>query len=284
MDMQLGEKIATWARNEPSVCALVSIGSRTRGREGDLWKADAHSDWDFQVIASRPELFETKAWARDAGIAVEAYAVRRAAVGGVPKVAAIMDGAEIDLVIIPAALISHLRERVTVGEHLTSPELYRTLQDLAVVIRWGWRLVHGEAGWGEFYRKVLADIRDPRLSDAEAINLAEGSVCDAVWIMRKVDRGEYLAAQRMMHRSLAETNIRLLHELKLRRNQRTFPDARRAEMMFDAEELAQITVAAVPTRESLRAALRKSVLSCGDLMRELVGDAWRCPSRIIEQL
>lgn len=272
-----GQKIAEWAAGEPSIEAIALIGSRVRDPEDPVWRADAQSDWDFHVLSSRPELFNDKGWTRQFDVTVQAYAVRRAALGGVPKVAAVFDGAEADFVLLPLPVIEPLRTAVAAGQHRNSPQLVRTLQDLAIVIRPGWRFLKGAEKWDPFYRQVVADIGDPRLSDEEVCNLAEGFVCDALWTLRKIERGEFVAAYRMLHRALAETNFQLLHEIKLRRGERSFPEARRIERIGTPEEVFQITLSAEPDAAELYRAVDKAYTTCRDFVRVLVGDTWRAP-------
>ena len=274
--MNFGETIAKWAEQQESVLGLVLIGSRVRDASDAVWRADAQSDWDFQIIARDAALFETDAWLRDAGVKPLVYAVRRAAIGGVPKVALLADGVEADFVVLPGPRLQQVKEQVKTGAHRQSPELRAALQDLAIVIRPGWRFLKGAAEWEEFYRTVVADVPDPRLSDEQARELANGFVCDTVWALRKPERGELIAAQRMLHRGLAETNFRLLHELRLREGLRSFPEARRIERI-DATDAGLVAVSAPLEPTALAAAIEKSGESCRKLMEELMKDAWRWP-------
>ena len=117
------------------------------------------------------------------------------------------------------------------------------MQDIAEVIRPGWRFLKGERRWGPLYRQAVAEVTDPHLSDEAVRQLAEGFVCDYVWTQRKMARGEFLTAQRMLHRELAEVNFQLLHELKTRQGERTFTKARRIERITRSpDELASVTV------------------------------------------
>lgn len=275
--MNLGEAVAAWARTQPSVKAVALIGSQARAPSDQVWRPDAQSDWDFQIFTSEVEMFARSEWAAALGFELRAYAVRRAAIGGVPKVAAVFAGAEADFVIVPERPWRWARWLTRCGVHRRSPKLRRMLQDLAVVIRPGWRFLKGGETWEPFYRRVVAEIADPRLSDAEARMLAEGFACDALWAQRKLERGELVAAQRMLHRSLAETNFRLLHELKLRRGERSFPEGRRAERVLSREELTMISVDARLTGAELSVALQRSCAVCAELMRALAGDSWRWP-------
>lgn len=278
--MNLAERIEAWARGEASVEAVVLIGSQARAPEDEVWRPDPQSDWDFQIITSRPELLANAAWTAGLGVTLRTYAVRRAAIGGVPKVAALFEGAEADFVVIPASSLRLARWLVGLGVHRRSERLRRGLQDLAVVVRPGWRFLKGAEAWEPFYRRVVTEIADPRLGDDEIRGLADAFVCDVVWTRRKIERGELIAAQRMLHRSLAETNLRLLHELRLRRGERTFPEGRRAERILPESERARIAVTARLDAAELAAELARCAAACRDLTSALVGAAWRWPEGV----
>ena len=186
----LGEKVAAWAATEPTVQALVLIGSRVRAAGDAVWAADAQSDWDFLVISSRPEIFSTPAWLKKLGASPEAYAVRTAQIGGVPKIAAVFADTEADFVIQPVPILQQVRAGLARGQHQRDGPVRRALQDLAVVIRPGWKFLKGAKTWEPFYRRVVAAVSDRRLNTAAVRALADGFVCDAVWTRRKIARGE----------------------------------------------------------------------------------------------
>jgi len=270
--------MTAWAEHEPAVQAVTLIGSRVREADDTVWRADAQSDWDFQIITTRPGIFAEAAWTRGlAGTEVRAYAARTARIGGVPKVNALFAGAEVDFVVIPAGQLRLLKFCFRLGLHRREGRMRRAAQALAVVIRPGWRFLKGAKTWEPFYRRVVAEVPDARLNDEAVRRLAEGLVCDHVWTLRKLERGELLAAQRMLHRELAETNFRLLHELKLRRGERSFPEARRIERVATAAELADVGVDAPLEAMALRAAADQSAATCRELTRALTGAAWRRP-------
>jgi hypothetical protein len=151
------------------------------------------------------------------------------------------------------------------------------MQDLAEVIRPGWLFLKGEQRWGAFFRRAVDNVPDPRLSDNGVQELAEGFVCDYIWSIRKVTRGELRTVQRMLFQEMAEVNFKLLHELKQRRGERTFTKARRIERVASPEELALVSVEAPLEAAALREALEKSAAGCRELVRQLVGDKWRWP-------
>ena len=273
-----GAVMAAWAARTPAVEALILIGSRERGGGDAVWRADAQSDWDFQIITSRPGMFADGAWTRELpGFALRVYAARVARIGGVPKVNALFDGAEADFVILPARLLGLTKLAVALGLHRRTGKTRRSLQDLAVVIRPGWKFLKGGDSWEPLFRKIAAEVTDPRLDDRAVCALADAFVCESVWVRRKLARGELLAAQRMLQRELAETNFRLMHELRLRRGERSFPEARRIELVLDASALQAVTVAAMPEAGSLLEALEKSDATLRMLMAALVEQRWRWP-------
>jgi len=281
----LAEKVTSWAQKDSSIRAAVLIGSRVRANEDLLSRADGESDWDFQLICDRTEMFETSHWIKSLSVELHTYSVRRAAIGGVPKIAAIFATGEADFVIIPSRRLVLARWLVRLGFHQRSPRLREALQDLAVVVRPGWRFLKGAKNWEGFYQRVVADVGDPRLNDDDVRNLANSFVCDQSWTLKKIQRGENLAAQRMLHRSLVETNFRLLHELKLREGRRTFPEARRSEFLLPSNELCMITVSTTAEGAALRAAVEKSSSTCRTLVHALVGESWIWPKtvRVIAQ-
>jgi hypothetical protein len=273
-----GEAMARWADRNPTISGLVLIGSRERPEADKLWRADEHSDWDFQVIASRPKQFENGAWTKGIfGFELRAYAARTAIIGGVPKVSAVFTNAEADLVIIPAISARLLRWSIRLGLHKREGRVRRHVQDLAEVIRPGWRFLKGGDKWGGLYQRAVDDVPDPHLEDQEVRKLAEGFVCDYVWTLRKIARGELMTAQRMLFLGLTEANFRLMHELKQRRGERTFTKARRIERVAGERELNDLAVEAPLESAALCAAVAKSAATCRKLVKALVGETWHWP-------
>lgn len=271
----VGSVLEKWAAQEPSVAALVQIGSRVRVQSNIMLACDDFSDWDYQVVTSRPEMFANRDWmqALDVGPPI-AYVARMGRLGTATKVAIALRSGEIDLVILPAARLRQARWLLRLGFASRLPAVRHALGGLAVVLRGGHVVRHGEAEWGRFFRRVATEFPVPRLNDNEVRGLAEGFVCDFISTRHKIERGEFLAAQRWLHQYLAEVNFQLLHELRLRHDEISFPDARRIERVFPNWRLVQIQ--AVPQADSLREATEKAAATLGVLMKELVPE-WSWP-------
>jgi len=271
--------MAAWAAREPSVKALVLFGSQVHSKSDFHPNADAQSDWDFQIVTSRPTMFSGSAWLHQAtGTKPRVYAIRTPRIGAMPKINAVLTENEADFVIIPARTFHLARFAVKLGLHRPAGRLRRSLQDLSVVIRPGYRFLKGGAIWDDFYRRVIDEVSDLRLNDAAARNLAEGFVYDYLWSLRKLERGELVAVQRMLYRELTETNFRLMHELKLRRNERSFPDARRFEQVANLEELENMSICAPAQKDSLQLAVAQSAMTLRRIMYALAGDTWCWPT------
>ena len=220
-----GARMAAWAAREPTVSGLVLIGSRERAATDRVWRPDAQSDWDFQIIASRPQMFADRDWLDAvAGGKVRAYAARTARIGGVPKVSAVLADTEADFVVIPTPALTQVRRILGQGAHrhdgAPAARCCRT-----------WRSSSGPGGGSSrgsgpgapstaawWPRSAIPASTMPPPS-----GWAKTFVCDYVWVRRRLARGEYRAAQRHLHRELAEANFRLLHELRLRPGRTLLP-------------------------------------------------------------
>lgn len=272
---EIGRAVTAWAEREPAVLALVLIGSRARAVDEPAMAADEFSDWDFQVVTSRPELFTTATWMSGLGLGEPlAYVARLGRLGTATKISALLREGEMDLVVIPAARLKRAKILLSLGLAPRFATLRDALGGLAVVLRGGHRLLKGEREWAGFFRRIAHEFPVPRLGDAMVRSLAEGFVCDYVSTRNKIERGELLAAQRWLHLQMAEVNFQLLHELRQRRGEPSLPDARRIERFPGASR--RVEVRALPSAENLRLATEESAAALRELMSEL-GPDWRWP-------
>ncbi len=273
--LSIGDRITRWAEGEAAVVLLVLIGSRTRSSD-HVYAADAHSDWDFQIGTMKPDIFRTPAWLGPLGLKPLAYVERFGRLGATRKVTAVFTEGEVDWVILP---ITDYRAMIppSVASLEEAPlETQSVITQLATVLKGGYCVLKGAAEFGEFYQFVATQVAPARLSDDAVCALAEGFVCDYVSTVRKINRGELLAAQRWLHRYLVEANYGLLHEQRLRGGVPSLPDARRLEIAGEPR-LAEFSFKADVTRPALMQAAEGAAALCRDLMRELVGDRWQWP-------
>lgn len=275
----LSETIGAWARRVPSVRALVLIGSRLKDCSDPLSGPTSSSDWDLQIFPSRPGLFRRADWLAAAGHPrVAGYVVRKPLWGGGFKVNLLLHDIQADLMIIPSVRMRMLKVAMAMGAHRRSGATRRWLQTFAGIIRPGWRFLKGAPWLEPLYDRVVAELPDHRLSDADVRQLAAGFVCDYLWTVRKIESGELLAAQRMLHLGLAEANFQLLHEFKLRRGATSFERARRIEKVATRQELKAVTVSAFCEGPSLRMAADCAAATCDSLVSSLLGEPSGCPA------
>jgi hypothetical protein len=276
--------VAAWLQQEPAVEAAVLFGSSARVPSAAA-AAGSRSDLDLHVVTSDAAHLEQIDWRSaipEGGFCLQAV---RPATGGVRKVTALFVSGEIDLVLVPAKRLRLGRLAVRCGLHRRRGGLRVALNEIATCMHSGYRFLKGEKEWGAFYARIVAEMPGVRLSDPEAVNLADIFICDLCWVFQKLERGELSAAQHLTHRSLAETNFRLMRELRLRRGQPvlSFGLGRKVESTLSPKELTWVQVDARLQREDLGRAAWTAFKGMRALMRELI-PAWQVPSGIDELL
>lgn len=277
----LGDVFLRWAGMQSEIHGVIQIGSRLRACDAPD-APDSYSDWDFQIITEQPNRFGDRRILDELGIGSPiAYVDRIGRLGSSRKVSALFSIGELDLVVLPLNHIIIAHAELRNERHGANALLHAGLMDLAAVISSGYYILKDSGGVAaEFLDLVRQKIPSPRFSDEQLHNIAEGFVCDYVSTHRKIDRGEFMAAQRWLHCYLLEANFRLLHELRQRRAQPSFPDARRLEVLLSGREYNQMVVSSAPTRECLQLAVAQAVASFRFLLAELLGNAWSWPESI----
>jgi hypothetical protein len=245
---------------------------------GQLDGPHASSDWDFQVITSRPSIFNNRNFLDHAEVGEPcAFITRRGRLGSALKVTAIFSYGELDIVVIPEEEVRGLRESIGGNAARIEPEIMRKMSDQAAVLAGGYRILKADAEIHDLYRFVSTTAPLPRLSDLQVREIAEGFVCDYVSTIRKIERGELIAAQRWLHLYLVEANLCLLHELQQRRGLPTFPDARRLELVVEEMDLEAISISALLSESALSEATYKSANTLKKLVHALIDCNWRWP-------
>ena len=265
------ETVAAWLETERAVQSAVLFGSAARrGRE--LAAADGWSDLDLHIVTTDVTRLEQVDWARALPAQTFCLQVVRPATGGVHKVTVLFTAGQLDLVLVPATRMRAVQRAMDNGRHKGPDRYTGALNEMATCLATGYRFLKGEAKWGEFYRRVAAEMQGVRLGDDHARNLADIFLCELVWVLQKIERGELAAAQHALHRSLAETNFRLLRELRLRLRLPlpSFGLARRVESMLSPNKLSWVKVDARHNPVELRRAASATLVGLIALMRELV--------------
>ncbi len=275
-------RINTWLQAESAVCSAVLFGSRARDPYS-LAAADGHSDIDLHVVSNSVDRVLATDWSRAVRGSDFCLQVLRPASGGIRKVTVIFDNGEVDIVLVRSVEMRMASFAMHLGLHRRLQFVETPLNIFATIMAGGYRFLKGQGKWGSLYARVVAEMRGCRLSDAEVRRMADAFLCDMLWILRKLGRGELVASQRTLHRSLHETNVLLLHELRMRRSEITFQQARRIEKLVTANQLPTVIVNAQLDRSEIAAAAWGLREGLDVLMRELV-PSWHAPKGLTELL
>lgn len=275
MSPTLGERIIAWAAGDAAIQLLVLIGSRTRAAESPVG-ADVHADWDFQIATSEPGRFADGAWLAALGLPPLAYVLRPGRLGSALKASAVTANGELDLVVIPVEPLRGLVRLVLARQQAGNAQAMQALTDLSAVVAGGYRVLKGGDEFAAFYEHVAREVPPARLDDAAVRQVAEAFVCDYVFTCRKLARGELVAGRRWLHLHLVEANLRLGHELRLRRGQASFPDARRIERL-DPENARAQELPGGSTVDELRQAVDQTADNHRRLVAALLGASWQWP-------
>jgi hypothetical protein len=104
-------------------------------------------------------------------------------------------------------------------------------------------------------------------------------LAEYLWVRQKLNRGELIAAQHVLHRSLSETNLRLYRELRLRRNLPvpSFGLGRRVEQLALPAEAERLRLSARLDAAELGPATEHALRTLQFLMKELAPE-WTLPA------
>ncbi len=270
--------VTRWVLAEESIRSAVVFGSAARDQPG-LPARDEWSDIDLHVGTSDPGRIEAVDWAEAVPGESFRFQVVRPATGGVRKATVLFAHGQIDLVLVPVARLRSVRTAMLRGRHREPGPLRGALDEMQTCLRSGYRFIKGEKAWGGFYRRVATEMAGVRLADAQVRHLADVALCDLLWILQKLNRGELAATQHLLHRSVAETNFRFARELRLRRAEPlpSFGLGRHVEELLAPAELARVQVSARLDPTELRAAAWRAFDALCSLTRDLV-PSWRVPA------
>jgi hypothetical protein len=248
--------LAAWARSQDDIRALVQIGSRVQeGASVDPW-----SDYDYQLITTRPERYRDGSFCRALGTTWAIGA--QVAFGNSIKVTAVFEGAlEADFVVLRHldVLIATTALRWPGSERFWPRILSRGVADLRIIVSPGWKVIKGGAPWMARYSRI-APLR-AELTESEFNRLCGEFWAQTVWAAKKAARGEFRASQRAVHGQLIDASLRVLQEEALLEGRRAYPLGRRAELWLTP---AQLDATAAGTRPD-RAALMGALLQTADL-------------------
>jgi hypothetical protein len=263
-------------QDDRNIVSAVVFGSRGRSASA-LGAADRWSDIDLHLIVKDPARLILRSWAEAIpGCELVLHLVHTIP-AGVQKVTILFTGAEINLILLPAGALRAVRLASRLGLHRHWKKLNFPLNEMATVMRGGYRFLKGERAWGPFYARVVRDLPGKRIDEAAAGRLADTFLRDQLRLRQKIERGELVSAQRILHVFLMEIIFKLLHEIRLRQGLPTFGEGRRVEKLLNGEELRYAQVSARLDADELRAAATRTLATLRHYMAELA-PRWSPPA------
>jgi len=244
--------LSAWSHDQDDIRALVQIGSRVqKGALVDPW-----SDYDYQLITTRPEKYGDGSFCRELGPCWAHGA--HVAFGDSVKVTAVYEGAlEADFVVLRnlEVIIATMALRWPGTQRLWPRALRRGIADLRIVVGPGWKIIKGGAPWEARYSRITP--YRASITENQFNRLCGNFWAQLVWAAKKAARGEFRASQRGIHGQLIESSLRILQEEALLNGRQAYPLGRRAELWLTGEQLEATANGTRPDRASLMTALER---------------------------
>ena len=236
---EIEARIVAWARTLPDLEALVQIGSRVQpGAVVDAW-----SDWDYQLIVRQPTRYHNRDWPAQIVPCWSAHYERTER--AVTKLSAVFVGGwEVDFVLLSAwqMKLAFWAMRHPGAQGWFPPALRRGVSNLQLVAGPGHRVVLGGPDWERRYAALAVPWSR---SDFTAENFQHHAAAfwrHAVWVAKKILRGELRAALRWSQVELREHSYALLAEEARLAGRTPRPEARKAEQWLDERRLQQTAI------------------------------------------
>lgn len=258
------DRIVAWARRQPDVEALVQIGSRAQaGARVDEW-----SDWDYHIITARPARYRGTSWLAEIAPCWSAHYERTPR--GVVKVSAVFEGGyEVDFVPISVRAMKLVYWAMArPGLRRFYPSVLRAgVANTRLIAGPGCKVVIGGEAW-ERRVAALAVSWPGKSFTAEDFTFHVSAFWrHAVWIFKKIARGESRAALRWNQVEAGDHLWALLIEEARLAGRPARPEARQAEQWLDSRRREQTDLTLAPNRQVLAHALLAQI----DLLEEVAG-------------
>lgn len=232
-------RVVTWARTLPDLEALVQIGSRVQpGAVVDVW-----SDWDYQLIVRQPTRYHHRDWPAQIAPCWSVHSERTER--AVTKLSAVFTGGwEADFVLLSAwqMKLACWAMRHPGAQGWFPPALRRGINNLRLVAGPGYRVVLGGPDWERRYAALAVPWPAPGFTTEDFQRHVAAFWRHAVWVGKKILRGELRAALRWAQVELREHSYALLAEEARLEGRTPRPEARKAEQWLNARRLEQTAI------------------------------------------
>lgn len=271
--------VLNWVRNEGAIESAVLYGSNGNLRSRQHC-SDEFSDIDLHIIVEKPRQIYESIWSNVIPGHGFYLCTRQPATGGTTKVTVLFSSGQIDLVIVSKTQMRLVRWALRYKLHRKLKVIQNALNEMATSMRCGYHFIKGANRWGDVYQRVVQEMPGVRLTDSAICELADLFLVNMLLAVKRMNRGELIAAQYAIHRHLVETNLRFVRELRLRRGLPlpSFGLARHAEHLLTPAELSWIRINARLGRVEQTEAMRSAFSGLKSLTAELVPN-WRAPAK-----
>jgi hypothetical protein len=233
------DRIIDWVNRQPDIEALVLAGSRAVDGA-----SDQYSDWDFQLITSRPTRFQNGNWLGEIAPCWCAHTTRTPR--GVIKVSAVFEGGwEVDFVPLASwqmRLVYWAMRHPKCARWLPSRLHKGVLETRSFMLGTGYRLLVGHASWNTRFAALEIPWADTGISLVDFKNHVDAFWQKSVWICKKIIRPEPRSAMHWLHMLVIEHVYALLAEEARIGGRVARPEARKAEQWLDARRLQQTDI------------------------------------------
>lgn len=259
-------RVIAWAKRRPDIKALVLGGSRAGTAGVDQW-----SDWDFQLISTRPQDYRNTAWLEAIAPCWCAHAERTPR--GVVKVSAVFEhGVEADFV--PLAewqmrvVFWAMRHPQWAGR-IPSVLAHGIRETRTFLLGSGFRLLVDRGGWAQRLEALHTSWPDEKLPQAVYVRHVSAFWQKVTWVCKRVARPEPRSALLWMHAVVREHLYALLAEEARLAGRWARGEARKAEQWLDERRLAQTQIAVNLDQRELARALLAQVDLFEDVSRSV---------------
>ncbi len=259
-------RIVDWARRQPDVEALVQIGSRVQA--GGV--VDAWSDWDYHLIVRNATRYRNRDWPGQIAPCWCAHFERTER--GVVKLSAIFEnGLEADFVPLTAwqcKLVYWAMARPGLGL-LYPAALRQGIANTRLIVGPGHKVILGGRTWEDRLAALAVPWPEQVFSPMDFQFHAGAFWRHAVWVQKKITRGESRAALRWQHVELTDHVYALLAEEARLAGRPARPEARKAEQWLDARRLVQTEIATGTDQRVLARALLAQITLFEEVSRSV---------------
>jgi len=259
-------RVLNWAHCQSDLEALIQIGSRVQpGTEVDAW-----SDWDYHLIVRDPIRYQNANWLDRIAPCWSSHLEKTER--GIVKLSVVFAGGwEVDFIPLAAwqmklvySAMAHPRL-----SWLYPKPLLDGIRNTRLIVRPGYRVLIGGSAWEKQLASLSAIWPVASFTAEVYLENLSGFWRHAVWVYKKIMRGEVRAALRWYHAELIERRQALLAEEARLAGRPARPEARKAEKWLDTRRLEQTAIETSPDQRVLARALLAEIALFEEVSRSV---------------